>query len=113
MEFQSGAFRIAAELNIPVVPLVTVFLDGLFRPWSFWGRCRPVEKLVVLEPVYPAKFIKHDDKGEITAESVKEFAEATRQIMQGEIDRRKGSQAFYRGQMKRIKGLNEQKAVNS
>jgi 1-acyl-sn-glycerol-3-phosphate acyltransferase len=112
MEFQSGAFRIAAELNIPVVPLVTVFTNGLlsrglFKPWSFWGRCRPVETLVVLEPVYPAQFIKHDSKGEITAESVKEFAEVVRQKMQSEIDHRKGSAAFYRGQMKRIKGLNE------
>jgi len=105
-KFQSGAFRIAAELDIPVVPLVTVFSDGLFKPWSFLGRSLPVETLVVLEPVYPAQFIRRDEKGDITLESIKEYAEAVRQKMQTEIDRRKGSTAFYRGQMERIKGLN-------
>ena len=106
-EFQSGAFRLAAELNIPVIPLVTVFSNGLFKPWSFWGRSLPKETMVVLEPVYPAQFVKYDDKGEISAESIKEFAEAVRQKMQAEIDRRHGSSAFYRGQMERIKGLND------
>jgi 1-acyl-sn-glycerol-3-phosphate acyltransferase len=112
-EFQSGAFRIAAELDIPVIPLVTVFSNGLFggrgpfRPWSFWGRSLPIEKLVVLEPVYPAQYIQRDVKGEITAESVRGFADAVRMKMQREIDRRKGSTAFFRGRMDRIKGLND------
>jgi 1-acyl-sn-glycerol-3-phosphate acyltransferase len=106
-EFQSGAFRIAAELDIPVIPFVTVFSEGLFRPWSFWGRSLPVEKLVVLDPVYPAQYIRRDGKGEITAESVREFADAVRQKMQSEIDRRKGSTAFFRGQMERMKGVND------
>jgi 1-acyl-sn-glycerol-3-phosphate acyltransferase len=112
-EFQSGAFRIAAELDIPVIPLVTVFSDsifggcGVFKPWSFWGRSLPVEKLVILDPVYPAQYIRRDGKGEITVESVREFADAVRQKMQREIDRRKGSTAFFRGQMERIKGLND------
>jgi len=106
-EFQSGAFRIAAELDIPVIPLVTVFSNGLFRPWSFWGRSLPVEKLVVLDPVYPAQYIRRDGNGEITIESIREFAEAVRQKMQGEIDRRGGSEAFFRGRMERIKGLND------
>ena len=106
-EFQSGAFRIAAELNIPVIPMVTVFSDGPFKPWSFWGRSLPFETFVILEPVYPAQYVRRDEKGEITAESVKEFAEMVRQKMQAEIDRRKGSMAFFRGQMERIKGLND------
>ena len=106
-QFRSGAFRIAAELDIPVIPLVTVFSNGPFRPWSFWGRSLPLETLVVLDPVYPALFIKHDSKGEITAESIREFAEAVRQKMQSEIDRRGGSGAFYRGRLERIKGLND------
>ena len=105
-EFHSGAFRTAAEMDIPVVPLVTVFSDGLFKPWSFMGRSIPVETLVVLEPVYPSGFIRRDEKGEITTESIKEFSEAVRKIMQAEIDARNGSTAFYRGQMERIKGLN-------
>jgi len=105
-EFQSGAFKIAAELDIPVIPLVTVFSNGFFKPWSFWGRSIPVETLVVLEPVYPSKYIRRDENGNITSESIKEFSEAVRQIMQNEIDTSNGSTAFYRGQMKRIKGLN-------
>lgn len=105
-EFKPGAFRIAAELDIPVIPMVTVFSEGLFKPWSFWGRSIPKETLVILDAVYPARYIKQDTRGEITGESVKEFAEAVRQIMQHEIDRRHGSSAFYRGQMERIEGLN-------
>jgi len=106
-EFQSGAFRIAAELDIPVIPLVTVFSNGPFRPWSFWGRSLPLEKLVVLDAVYPAQYIQRDDKGEITTESLREFTDAVRRKMQAEIDRRNGSTAFFRGQMERIKGLND------
>jgi len=106
-EFQSGAFRIAAELNIPVIPLVTVFSEGLFKPWSFLGRSVPNETMIVLEPVYPEQFIRRDSNGEITAESVREFSEAVRALMQQEINRRKGSTAFFRGQMQRIKGLND------
>jgi 1-acyl-sn-glycerol-3-phosphate acyltransferase len=106
-EFKPGAFRVAAELDIPVLPLVTVFSEGPFKPWSFWGRSLPIETLVVLEPEYPSKYAKRDENGEISAESIKEFAETVRQKMQREIDRRGGSSAFSRGQMKRIKGLND------
>jgi len=106
-EFKTGAFRIAAELDIPVVPLVTVFSEGPFRAWSFWGRSLPIETLVILEPVYPSKYIRRDEDGEISSESIKDFAEAVRQIMQKEINRRGGTNVFYRGQMKRIKGLND------
>ena len=106
-EFKPGAFRLAAELGIPVVPLVTVFSQGLFRPWSFLGRSLPLETLVVLEPVQPALYVRRDENGEISGEPVKEFAEAVRQIMQKEIDRRGGTGIFCRGRMKRIKGLND------
>jgi len=110
-EFQSGAFKIAAKLNVPVIPLVTVFSTGPFKPWSFWGRSLPLETLVVLEPVYPEEFVQRDEKGEFTVESIRRFAEAVRQKMQAEIDRRGGSNAFYRGHMKRIKGLNDDATV--
>ncbi|MDR2028729.1 MAG: 1-acyl-sn-glycerol-3-phosphate acyltransferase [Treponema sp.] len=106
-EFKPGAFRIAAELDIPVIPMVTVFSNGPFKPWSFWGRSLPKETLVILDAVHPAQYVKRDERGGITGESVKEFAEAVRRIMQQEIDRRRGSNAFYRGQMERIKGLND------
>ena len=110
-EFRPGAFRIAAELDIPVIPLVTVYSDGLFKPYTFFGRSLPAEILVALEPEFPAQYIRRDIKGEITAESVKEFAEAVRQKMQAEIIRRSGSGAFYRGHMKRIKGINDESTV--
>jgi 1-acyl-sn-glycerol-3-phosphate acyltransferase len=110
-EFKPGAFVIAAELDIPVLPLVTVFSEGPFRPWSFFGRSLPYETLVVLEPEYPSKYVKRDEKGELTADSIRDFAEAVRKKMQDEIDRRGGSSAFYKGQMERIKGLNDKEVV--
>jgi 1-acyl-sn-glycerol-3-phosphate acyltransferase len=106
-EFKPGAFRIAAELDIPVVPLVTVFTDGPFRPWSFWGRSLPIETMVVLEPVYPSQYVRRDERGELSVDSIREFAEAVRQKMQTEINRRRGSSGFYRGRMERIKGVND------
>lgn len=106
-EFKPGAFLIAAELDIPVVPFVTVFKNGFFRPWSFLGRSVPVETLVVLEPEYPSSYVKRNENGELSSDSVREFAEAVRKKMQAEIDRRGGSSAFYRGKMERLKGINE------
>lgn len=105
--FKTGAFRLAAELDIPVVPLVTVFSDGPFRPWSFLGRSIPFETLVALDPEYPSCYVKRGENGELSVDSIRDFAEAVRQKMQAEIDRRGGSSAFFRGQMERIKGLND------
>jgi len=105
-DFKTGAFFIAAEMDIPVVPLVTVFSEGPFRPRSFLGRDRPLETLVILEPVYPSIYVKRDEKGEFTAESIRDFAQAVRLKMQEEIDRRGGTSAFFRGRMERMKGIN-------
>jgi 1-acyl-sn-glycerol-3-phosphate acyltransferase len=106
-EFKPGAFFIAAELDIPVVPLVTVFRNGFFRSWSFLGRSAPLETLVVLEPEYPSHYVKRNENGELSADSIREFAQAVRKKMQAEIDRRGGSSAFNRGRMERLKGINE------
>jgi len=106
-EFKPGAFIIAAELDVPVIPMVTVFSNGLFKPRSFLGRSLPLETLVILEPEYPSNYVKRDENGELTADSIREFAEAVRHKMQAEIDKRKGSSDFYKGQMERIKGLND------
>jgi len=106
-KFKPGAFIIAAELDIPVIPLVTVFKEGPFKAFSFFGRSLPFETLVVLKPVYPRDYIKKNEKGEFTSESIKEFSEAVRNIMQNEIDKRGGSVSFYRGQMERMKGIND------
>jgi 1-acyl-sn-glycerol-3-phosphate acyltransferase len=106
-EFKPGAFYIAAELDIPVIPLVTVFSEGPFTPFSFWGRSLPREKMIALDPVYPSRFVRRNEKGMVSMDSVREFAQAVREIMQREIDARQGSSAFYRGQMKRMKGIND------
>jgi len=106
-EFKPGAFFIAAELDIPILPLVTVFKDGFFRPWSFFGRSAPVETLVVLEPEYPSNYVKRNENGEFSADSIREFADAVRKKMQAEIDRSSGSSAFYRGRLERLKGIND------
>jgi len=106
-EFKSGAFLIAAELDIPVIPMVTVFSNGPFKPFSFLGRHLPYETFYILKPEYPSNYVKRDEKGELTADSIREFAEAVRRKMQAEIDRRGGSSDFYKGQMERIKGLND------
>jgi 1-acyl-sn-glycerol-3-phosphate acyltransferase len=105
-EFKPGAFYLAAELDIPVIPLVTVFSEGPFKPFSPWGRTLPREKMVVMDPVSPSPFIRRDEKGALSLDSVREFAQAVRSLMQGEIDKRRGSSAFYRGRMERIKGIN-------
>jgi 1-acyl-sn-glycerol-3-phosphate acyltransferase len=101
-EFKPGAFFIAAEMDIPVIPLVTVFS----KKHSFIGNNIPAETLVVMEPVYPSNYVKRDKNGKISAESIREFAEAVRRMMQTEIDKRGGSNAFSRGILKRIKGVN-------
>jgi 1-acyl-sn-glycerol-3-phosphate acyltransferase len=106
--FKPGAFFIAAELGIPVIPLVTVFSPGPRKPYSLWGRSRPREKLVVLDAVYPDAYICRDGEGTVTAASIREFAEDVRRIMQREIDARQGSSAFFRGRMKRIRGINDE-----
>jgi len=105
-EFKPGAFLIAAELNIPVIPMVTVFSGGRFKPLSFLGRCLPREKLVVLDPVYPGEYVQRNEKGELDINSVREFSEAVRHIMQNEINVRRGSHAFFRGRLERVKGIN-------
>lgn len=106
-EFKPGAFYIAAELDIPVIPMVTVFSEGAFKPFSFWGRSLPKEKMVILDPIYPSRFIRRNEAGVLSMDSVREFAQGVREIMQREIDARNGSSAFYRGKMERMKGIND------
>jgi 1-acyl-sn-glycerol-3-phosphate acyltransferase len=106
-EFRPGAFYISAELDVPIIPLVTVFSGGKHKPFSFFGRTFPKEKLVVMDPIYPSGYVSRGEDGEISMDSVREFSQKVRSMMQDEIDRQHGSSAFYRGQMERIKGLND------
>ncbi|MCL2319592.1 MAG: 1-acyl-sn-glycerol-3-phosphate acyltransferase [Treponema sp.] len=105
-EFKPGAFLIAAELGIPIIPMVTVFSAGRLKPHTFWGRCLPREKLVCMDPVYPSGYTRRNEKGELDMDSVREFAGAVRKIMQDEINARSGSPVFFRGKMERLKGIN-------
>jgi 1-acyl-sn-glycerol-3-phosphate acyltransferase len=106
-EFKPGAFYLSAELDIPIIPMVTVFSEGKHKPYSPRGRAFPKEKLVILDPVYPVRYIRRTESGELIMDSVREYGEAVRRIMQDAIDARGGSNAFYRGPMERIKGLND------
>jgi 1-acyl-sn-glycerol-3-phosphate acyltransferase len=89
-----------------------VFSEGRLKPGALFSRKFPRERIVVLDPVYPACYIKYDDDRRIVLSSVKDFAEAVRSIMQKEIDKRHeadsraGTQAYFKGRMPRIKGIN-------
>ena len=110
--FKTGAFYISAQLNLPVVPLVTVFREGRLKPKTFFARKFPGETLVVLDPFFPERFIRRKDNGDIEMDSVREFAGTVRMEMQQEINRRHtqnprwGTMAYYKGKMGRIKGVN-------
>jgi 1-acyl-sn-glycerol-3-phosphate acyltransferase len=98
--FRRGAFLLAAQLNVPVVPIATVFHHG----WP--GTARPRIELVVLKPLYPADFITYTDAGRINPSSLAAFSTKARSVIQAEIDRRGGTGAYFRGHMARIKGVN-------
>ncbi len=105
-EFKPGAFLISAELDIPVVPMATVFSDGRFKPYSIFGRVWPKEKLVILDPVYPSEYVRRNSDGSIRMDSVHQYADAVRKLIQDAIDERHGSSSFYRGRLERLKGIN-------
>jgi 1-acyl-sn-glycerol-3-phosphate acyltransferase len=97
-----GAFYVAAVLNIPIYPVVTVWLEK----HNIFGRIVKREQVFVLDPVMPRDFIVIADDGKPRKESLRAFAEMLRGKMQSEIDARGGSRRFYKGRMERIKGIN-------
>jgi 1-acyl-sn-glycerol-3-phosphate acyltransferase len=99
--FRQGAFLIAARLNVPVVPLATVFHEG--NP----GTSRPRVELVVLDPLYPKDFIRYTDAGEMIPDSISLFSNTTRRLIQSEIDKRGGTGKYFKGQMPRMEGIND------
>jgi 1-acyl-sn-glycerol-3-phosphate acyltransferase len=100
--FRQGAFLAAARLDVPVVPMATIFHEGL--P----GTSRPRIELAVLDPLYPKDFIAYNAKSEIIPESISAFSRAARQAIQAEIDKRGGTGKYFKGRMARIEGLNEE-----
>jgi 1-acyl-sn-glycerol-3-phosphate acyltransferase len=95
--FKDGAFYLAAELHVPVIPMVTVFTGG---------PARPKETLVVLEPVHPSAYIQRNSAGRVNMASVRAYRDAVRARMQSEIDRRGGTQSLFKGPLARITGIN-------
>ncbi|MDR2842294.1 MAG: 1-acyl-sn-glycerol-3-phosphate acyltransferase [Spirochaetaceae bacterium] len=110
--FKTGAFYVAAKLNIPVFPVLTVFYEGKFPKNTFFGRKIPKVRTVVLDPIDPKDYTTFKENNEINLNSVKHFAEEVRRIMQTEIENRHtenakaGTNIYFKGQMPRIKGIN-------
>ncbi len=98
--FNPGAFLVSAELNLPVFPLATVFTEN--------KNGKPKITIYVLDPIYPDTFNCVDtETGKINLKAVRRFSEHVRQTIQNEIVFRGGTQKYYKGQMKRIAGIND------
>ena len=97
--FHPGAFLAAAELDIPVVPLATVFV-------SSGGKTpKPRVRLYVLDAVHPENFeCKNRGTGKVNLKAVRRFSEHVRNLIQDEINERGGSREFYKGHMPRVVG---------
>ncbi len=99
-EFHPGAFLVSAELNVPVVPLATVFNERS-------NGKRAKINLFVLDPIYPSDFdCINKETGKANLKAVRRFGEHVRSVIQAEIDKRGGTNKFYKGQMERIAGIN-------
>lgn len=99
--FHPGAFFVAAELDVPIVPLATVFHS------RNKGK-KPLVHLYVLDPINPSDFgCKNAETGAVNLKAVRRFAEHARTVIQAEIDRRGGTRQFYKGAMSRIAGIND------
>jgi 1-acyl-sn-glycerol-3-phosphate acyltransferase len=106
-DFKPGAFYVSASLDLPVISLVSVLTEGKHKRRTFWGRPYPKQTTIALDAVYPSAYVKKDEKGDFIPASIREFGEAVRLKMQQEIDSRGGTMAYYKGQMERMKGIND------
>jgi 1-acyl-sn-glycerol-3-phosphate acyltransferase len=110
--FKTGAFLLALKLGIPVIPIVNIFYEGRFKRGHPLSRPFPRERIVVLPPMCGPGQPAGQPNPQPSLGAAKRFAEAVHDAMQAEIDRRRaadpraGTQAYYRGQMERIKGIN-------
>ncbi len=98
--FQPGAFLVSAELNIPVIPLATVFNERSS------GK-KPKINLYILDPIYPSDFnCVNKETGKANLKAVRRFADHVKDVIQKEIDTRGGTNKFYKGHLERIAGIN-------
>lgn len=96
-KFHSGAFYLSAVLDVPIIPVATVFHKR---------RCRPTVHLHVLDPVYPSEFNLKKEDGSIDQQAVKVYAAAMRQKIADKIAQEQGTGIYYKGAMDRIPGIN-------
>lgn len=96
-KFHCGAFITAAVLNVPVVPMATVFQKNGNKPFVH---------LYILEPMNPKDFGVIDSDGSINIRQAKQFAENVRQRICKEISLRGGTGEYYKGHLERIRGIN-------
>lgn len=96
-KFHSGAFFLSATLDVPIIPMATVFHKR---------RCRPTVHLHVLDPVYPSDYNLKKEDGSIDQQALKEYAAAIRQKIADKIVQEQGTGIYYKGAMDRIPGIN-------
>lgn len=96
-KFHSGAFFLSATLDVPIIPMATVFHKR---------RCRPTVHLHVLDPVYPSDYHLKKEDGSIDQQALKEYAAAVRQKIADKIVQEQGTGIYYKGAMDRIPGIN-------
>lgn len=60
--FKSGAFRIATQLQMPIIPVTFKNNYKLLEDsWSFWANSRPgVSEVIIHDPIYPTTEAKEE-----------------------------------------------------
>lgn len=96
-KFHTGAFFLSAVLDVPIIPVATVFHKR---------RCRPTVHLHVLDSVYPSDYNLCKGDGSIDQQALKEYAAAVRQKIADKIAEEQGTGIYYKGAMDRIPGIN-------
>ena len=77
--FKEGAFKIAKNKNIPIVPITFANNFELFEdPMHFWGKARPGIAKVVVHPIINIEKIKEL--------SLKELTNHTREIVSSKLN---------------------------
>lgn len=97
--FHSGAFYVSAKLNVPIVPMATVFHKG--------GN-RPVVHLHIMEPVYPEKYNIFNEDGQLNEQNLKKYMKDVQGIISNKIIEENGTGEYFKGALKRIPGINDE-----
>lgn len=98
-KFHPGAFVISVLLDVPVVPIVSVFHEK--------GK-RPSVDIFVMEPVYPNDFGVLQKDNSINKDALNTYIDAVYSKILKKIQDEKGTGTYYRGAMERIPGINKE-----